>query len=175
MENLKYPVGTFTWPVEVSMEELRNAIQVIEAFPGKIRKAVEALNEEQLDTPYRPEGWTIRQVVHHCADSHMNAYIRFKLALTEDTPTIKPYDQTSWATLADSITLLPESSLIIIKGVHTRWVVIMNCMTPEDWSRQYNHPEYNKKYALKQLAVMYAWHCEHHLAHITRLIERMGW
>ena len=167
-ENLRYPIGRFTWQTEVSDTEILVSIKTIEAFPQKIRREAENLSDTQLDTPYRPEGWTVRQVIHHCADSHMNAYIRFKLALTEDTPTIKPYDQDKWASLSDSQRLHPEVSLDIIKGTHERWVMIMRNMSKDDWNRAFIHPEYDKTYVLKSVAQMYAWHCEHHLAHVLQ-------
>jgi len=175
MELLQYPTGRFNWPKEVSDAEIEQAIETIAGFPVQIRKVVEILKPEQLDTPYRPDGWTVRQVVHHCADSHMNAYIRFKLALTEDNPVIKPYDQARWAMLVDSKVIAPETSLNLIKGVHERWVMIMDNMNPEEWERGFVHPEYNVSQTLGQAVMMYRWHCGHHLAHITRLAERMGW
>jgi len=174
MEELQYPVGPFDWSVDVSEEERGNAIKTIESFPSAIREAVESLSEAQLDTPYRPEGWTVRQVVHHVADSHMNAYIRFKLALTEDEPTIKPYDQAEWAKLPDS-KLDPGISLDLIAGVHKRWISIMNNMSESDWERKFKHPEHGPIQMLKKVASLYGWHCQHHLAHVTRLIEREGW
>ncbi len=173
MENLKYPIGRFDWSLEVSKDDRDNAIQIIAAFPSKIRDAVRSLDEAQLNTPYRQEGWTVRQVVHHCADSHMNAYIRFKLALTEENPTIKPYDQTEWAKLSDS-QLDPGISLDLITGIHKRWVTIMENMSEADWDRSFMHPEHNTLQILRQVVAMYAWHCEHHLSHITRLAGRMG-
>jgi hypothetical protein len=143
-------------------------------LPGKVQKALVNLGDDLLDIPYREQGWTIRQVVHHVADSHMNAYIRFKLALTEEKPLVKPYDQAKWAILSDSITLHPDVSAGILKGVHTRWVILMKCMSTESWEREYIHPEYNKTYSLKQAVMMYAWHGEHHLAHITGLLNRIN-
>ena len=174
MQDFRYPIGRFTWPKEVTSEEIQHSILSISSLPDKIKLAIEHLNENQLDTPYRENGWTIRQVVHHIADSHMNAYIRFKLALTEDTPTIKPYDEAKWAELDDS-QLSPVVSVQIIEGVHQRWGVIMKRMSEDEWSKKYHHPEHNKTFRLDQLAVMYAWHSEHHLAHITSLISRMNW
>lgn len=175
METLRYPTGRFVWPKEVSDHMIFTAINVIDEFPARINRAIGNLDSGQLDTPYRPDGWTIRQVVHHCADSHMNAYIRFKLALTEETPTIKPYDQASWAELADSQILNPDISLSIIEGVHTRWVTIMKNMTGEEWDKTFLHPEHNEPHQLRQVVIMYQWHCNHHLAHITQLCERMQW
>ena len=174
MENLKYPVGHFDWSLDVSKAEREQAIRTIAAYPAKLRNAVSPLNDTQLDTPYRQEGWTVRQVVHHLVDSHMNAYIRFKLALTEDTPTIKPYDQAEWAKLPDN-KLDPGISLVLIDGIHKRWVTIMDYMSETEWNRGFIHPEHNAFQELKKVAAMYAWHGEHHLAHITRLMERMGW
>ena len=175
MESLQYPIGRFVRPVEVSEEEISRAIVIISEFPDKIQRAVENLDDEQLDTPYRPDGWTIRQVVHHCADSHMNAYMRFKLALTEETPTIKPYAQTRWASLIDSQVLPPDISIVIIKGIHARWVTIMDGMSDEEWDRRLIHPDQGAAQSLKQVVRMYEWHSEHHLAHVTGLIERMNW
>lgn len=172
LETLQYPIGRFKWPSTVSEQEIQDSINRIESLPGKIKMATENLRDDQLDIPYREHGWTIRQVVHHIADSHMNAYIRFKLALTEDKPTIKPYDEAKWAMLSDSITLRADISLAILKGVHTRWVAIMKCMPGESWDREYIHPEHNKAYSLKQAVKMYAWHGDHHLAHITGLLKR---
>ena len=174
LENLKYPIGKFDWMQDVSKADRDQAVQVITLFPSKIRDAVESLNDTQLNTKYRPEGWTIRQVVHHVADSHMNAYIRFKWALTEDKPIIKAYDQTAWAKLSDS-KLDPEVSLVLLDSIHKRWVTIMNSMSESDWDLGYTHPEHNAWQPLNKVAKMYAWHGEHHLAHITRLIEREGW
>ena len=174
IEKLKYPIGKFDWSGDASIQDVEKAIQIIKDFPVRISDYINSLEEDQLDTPYRPGGWTVRQVVHHCADSHMNAYIRFKLALTEDGPTIKPYNQTSWANLPDS-QLDPAVSLEIITGIHKRWVTIMENMTNEEWGKKYFHPEQNAWQVLKKIALMYGWHCEHHLAHITTLGERLGW
>ena len=174
LETLQYPVGRFARPVNVDRQDISTAIETIADFPGKMENAVDRLNDSQLDTPYRQGGWTIRQVVHHCADSHMNAYIRFKLALTEDTPTIKPYDQARWAELPDSL-LDPEVSLNLIKGAHQRWITILEAMTDAEWERRLIHPEQPGEQTLKQMVMMYAWHCDHHLAHITGLVTRKGW
>lgn len=165
IEKLQYPVGRFTLPTEVSDEEIKQAIVRISLFPSRIMETVRQIKPDQLDTPYRPGGWTIRQVVHHCADSHMNAVIRFKLALTEDAPVIKPYDQTAWAELSDS-RLGPEISLILLGAVHKRWVALMEMMTDADWNKTFIHPEYNRVQTLRQTVMLYAWHGEHHLGHI---------
>ncbi len=174
LEKLKYPVGKFDWSNEVPLGDIDEAIKKIAAFPDRIRDAVRFLDEAQLDTPYRESGWTVRQVVHHCADSHMNAYIRFKLALTEDKPVIKPYAEAEWAKLSDS-QLDPSVSLNLLDGIHYRWVTIMENMNEEQWDLGFTHPEHNRWMVLNKAAAMYAWHCEHHLSHLTSLAERMGW
>lgn len=165
IEKLKFPIGRFTVPSEVSEEEIKQAIVRIALFPSRIMETVRQIKPDQLDTPYRLGGWTIRQVVHHCADSHMNAIIRFKLALTEDAPVIKPYDQASWAELSDNI-LGPEISLILLGAVHKRWVALMESMVDTDWNKTFVHPEYNRVQSLRQTVMLYAWHGEHHLGHI---------
>jgi hypothetical protein len=174
MEQLQYPVGRFKMPVDISETELQDAILIIKGLPSKLADAIEGLSKEQLDTPYRPGGWTVRQVVHHLADSHMNAYIRYKLALTEDHPTIKPYKEALWASLPDQH-LDPALSLSLVKNIHLKWVVIMEDMSDEQWSRTFLHPEHNRVQSLRQTAMLYAWHCNHHLSHILRLKERMSW
>ncbi len=174
LEQLQYPVGRFQMPGEMSETGLQQVIRVIATFPNQIAEAVEDLGDAQLDTPYRPQGWTVRQLLHHCADSHMNGYIRFKNALTEDNPTIKPYDQDRWADLPDSL-MAPEISLAIITGVHQRWIRIMQSMQAADWLRTYFHPEHNKQFTLAQAGANYEWHCRHHLEHILSLRRRMHW
>ncbi|MBA2610625.1 MAG: bacillithiol transferase BstA [Bacteroidetes bacterium] len=175
MEELKYPVGQYKKPASFTKEILENAISVIEQFPKKIKQEVEHLSDEQLDTPYRPEGWTIRQVVHHCADSHMNAHIRLKLALTETTPIIKPYTEALWAELEDTKNFPIHSSLIIIEGVHARWTAVLKNMSDIDFNRNFIHPEKGRTLSLHESTDMYAWHCNHHLAHITGLKKRKNW
>lgn len=174
LENLKYPVGKFDWSVEVSEQARNQAIRKIAALPSRLRAVVANLSDEQLNTPYRSEGWTVRQVVHHLADSHMNAYIRFKLALTEDNPIIKPYAETEWAKLPDS-RLAPEVSLSLLEGVHKRWTTIMDFMNETQWELGFTHPEHNRFMVLNKAVAMYAWHCEHHMAHIMGLLERENW
>jgi DinB superfamily len=164
-EQLQYPIGKFIIPATVSASEIKNAVEIISSFPEMMAEATGTLDANQLNTHYRPGGWTIRQVVHHCADSHINAYVRFKLALTEDHPTIKPYDQTNWAELSDSI-MDPAISIAILKGVHARWVNLMETMSDEDWNRTFVHPEHHTTFQLRQSVMNYAWHCEHHLNHI---------
>ena len=148
---------------------------MIENFPEKIKSETENLSDEQLDTPYRPEGWTIRQVVHHCADSHMNAFIRLKLALSENTPTIKPYAEALWAELPDTKNLPLHSSFLILEGVHFRWTTALKNMSEKEFERSFIHPEKGKELTLHESTGMYAWHCNHHLAHITELKKRKGW
>ena len=173
-DTLRYPTGKFDAPETVSATDLLNWIDTIEKLPERLTKEVKSLNDSQLDTPYRDGGWTVRQVVHHVADSHMNAYIRFKLSLTEDTPTIKPYLQALWAELPDSKAPI-NLSLPILDGVHKRWLLILRSMKPDDFEKKMFHPEHNKELILKNVTALYAWHCNHHLAHITELKKRMGW
>ena len=149
-----------------------HSIQVLAKLPSQMRAAVRGLSPEQLDTPYRPEGWSVRQVVHHVPESHMNAYIRFKLALTEDQPTIKPYREDAWAKLPDVAITPIEVSLQLLAALHSRWVDLLGTMKPEDFARTLIHPE-RGVLTLDQMLAMYAWHSEHHLAHITSLHDRM--
>jgi uncharacterized damage-inducible protein DinB len=174
MEDLRYPVGRFQRPASLTPEQRHDAIGAIAAAPANLRNAVRGLTSAQFDTPYRPEGWTVRQVVHHVPDSHLNAYTRFKLALTEDTPTIKPYDEAAWATLEDSRSTPIETSLALLDAVHDRWVRVLHAMSPTDFARRLNHPEHGVM-TLDHLLAMYAWHGTHHVAHIVRLREREGW
>jgi hypothetical protein len=154
-------------------DERRAAIEQIGATPSRFRTAAAGLDERQLDTPYRPGGWTLRQVAHHLPDSHLNAYIRCKLALTEDAPTIKPYDEAAWARLPDS--RLPiDVSLTLLDSVHHRWVVLLESLSEAEWDRTFVHPEVGVT-RLDQLVALYAWHGRHHVAHVTSLRERMGW
>jgi hypothetical protein len=172
--DLQYPIGRFEFPPEVSSQDRERFIQEIAETPANLRSAVTGLSAEQLDTPYRPGGWTVRQVVHHVPDSHMNSYIRFRLALTEEEPTIKPYDETRWAELADSRTARIETSLALLESLHERWVLLLRSLSPADLRRQFRHPELGVVSLEKNLA-LYAWHGRHHVAHITSLRERMGW
>jgi hypothetical protein len=172
--DLQYPIGRFEFPREVSSEDRARFIQEIAETPANLGAAVTGLSAEQLDTPYRPGGWTVRQVVHHVPDSHMNSYVRFRLALTEDEPTIKPYDESRWAELADSRTARIEISLALLESLHERWVLLLRSLSPADFRRQFRHPELGVISLEKNLA-LYAWHGRHHVAHITSLRERMGW
>jgi hypothetical protein len=174
LDTLRFPIGKFSKPESVSSEQIQDCISRIESFPARLKKEVLHLTNQQLDTPYRPEGWTVRQVVHHCADSHMNAIVRFKLTLVENGTTIKPYAENLFAELPD-YKLPIDSALQILDGVHLRLGVLIRNMTAEDFSRHYVHPEYGTNYRLDQATMLYAWHCDHHLAHITKLKERNGW
>jgi len=174
MNDLRYPIGKLEL-VPATDEVRRGAIEHIAALPSFMRAAVNGLIDAQLDTPYRPGGWTVRQVVHHVPDSHMHAYIRLKLALTEDAPTIKPYNEQTWAELADSRMPI-EVSLGLLDGVHARMVSLFRGMRSGDWARTFNHPEYPEApRTLDWLVQGYAWHSRHHLAHITSLRQREGW
>jgi hypothetical protein len=172
--DLSYPIGRFDWKTAVTPEMRPRLIDEIAAAPALLRQAVDGLDDGQLDTPYRPAGWTVRQVVHHVADSHMNSYIRFKLALTEDEPTIKAYDQAKWADFDYERTLPPAVSLALLENLHTRWVGLLGGMTDSDFSRTFRHPEAGLVRLDTNLA-LYAWHGRHHAAHITGLRHRMGW
>lgn len=171
IEFLKYPIGKFQIPNEISLEKIQEAAEIIKAFPKNLFMAVSPFSTEQLDTPYRPGGWTVRQLVHHCADSHMNAFVRFKLALTEDNPTIKPYEEAEWAKLPD-YSLPVEPALALIKAVHLKLGTLLESMSPEDFQRTYFHPESKRTQSLGEVALMYAWHSQHHLAHIQHLFLR---
>ena len=172
-DDLRYPVGKFS-KTSVDSGKRREYIKTIIDLPEAIADSVAGLTEAQLDTPYRPGGWTVRQTVHHVADSHMNSYVRFKLALTEDeTPTIRPYYEDRWAELADS-KLPVDLSLGIISGVHARWVAMLNSLSDEDFDKKFNHPE-TGEWTLDDALALYAWHSRHHTAHITRLREKEGW
>ncbi len=172
--DLSYPIGKFTWPKAVAAEERRRLIGEIAAAPARLRDAVEGLDERQLDTPYREGGWTVRQVVHHVADSHMNSFIRFRLALTEQEPAIAAYDQDKWAGLADSRKAPAETSLRLLESLHRRWVAMLESLEEGDFARTFRHPELGVLRLDSNLA-LYAWHGRHHAAHITGLRERMGW
>jgi uncharacterized damage-inducible protein DinB len=171
-----YPIGTFSLKdVTVAPEERAGLITAIAELPAQFRNAVQGLSEAQFDTPYRQGGWTLRQLVHHVPDSHLNAYVRFKLALTEENPTIKPYEEARWAELPDTAGTQIGVSLVLLEALHRRWVVLLKSMTDEQWSRTYFHPDHQASLRLDAILAMYAWHGKHHTAHITRLRERMGW
>jgi DinB family protein len=175
MDDLKYPIGKFQWPNSAKDEDRARWVAEIADTPDWLREAIEGLSEEQLDTPYRPEGWTVRQIVHHLADSHVNAYVRIRLALTEDTPTIRPYDQDGWANLSDAKLGPIEPSLVLLEAIHERWVSLVSILDDDDLHRQLVHPESDRKMDIDTVLAMYAWHGRHHVAHITELRQRMGW
>jgi uncharacterized damage-inducible protein DinB len=174
LEQLRYPIGKFRVPEEITLRDLPPWINLIEELPADLRKTVEDLPDSQLDTPYRPGGWTVRQLVHHLADSHMNSYIRFRWALTEQNPAIKAYDEQAWAMLPDARTAPIEVSLMLLGALHARWALLLRAMGPEDWKRTFQHPV-SGVFPLDRALALYAWHGRHHLAHITKLRERMGW
>ena len=173
--DLRFPVGKFVRPDSLTPDQRKTAFRTLAETPMKLRAAVQGLTDKQLDTPYRPDGWSVRQVVHHIADSHMNALTRLKLGLTEDMPTIKPYDEAKWAELDDSTSTLVEESLQLIAGLHARWVYLLERMKPEQFSRKLNHPEWKEPMSLDTLLALYEWHSRHHVAHITELRKREGW
>ncbi len=175
INKLKYPIGGPKLEVEPTAEEMQNYLQSMKEVPAKLRQAVNGLTNEQLDTQYRPDGWTVRQVVHHVPESHMNGYIRFKWGLTEDEESlIKTYDEVRWAETIDIKDAPIEMSLILLEAVHVRWVYLLERLSDELWGRFYNHPE-TGKLSLKKALALYAWHGEHHIAHITTLKERNNW
>jgi hypothetical protein len=172
--DLRYPIGKFSFNPAVSADMRRALIAQIAAAPGALRAAVTGLDDRQLDTPYRPEGWTVRQVVHHVPDSHMNAYVRFKLALTEETPTIKPYDESAWAQVADTARTPVAVSLTLLEALHHRWIVLLESLADGDFARPLVHPDHGR-ITLDWLLQLYAWHGRHHAAHVTELRKREGW
>ncbi len=172
--DLQYPIGRFEWRGESSEDDRRRYLDEIEQAPAHLRAAVAGLSDEQLDTPYRPGGWTVRQVVHHLPDSHLNSYVRFRLALTEEEPTIKPYQENHWAELIDSRTAPIEISLALLESLHRRWMLLLRSLSPADFARQFRHPELGTV-SLDRTLALYAWHGRHHIAHVTSLRERMGW
>ena len=174
MENLQYPIGKFAFDKETTPEKRKGWISDIAETPAALRRAVDGLTPTQLDTPYRDGGWTVRQVVHHLADSHMNSFARFKLALTEDAPTIKPYSQTAWATTSDVAGVDAALSVAILEALHSRWTVLLSAMAASDFTRTFIHPE-NGPQTLDRALQTYAWHGKHHVAHIVSLRERKGW
>jgi uncharacterized damage-inducible protein DinB len=176
LEALRYPIGRTPAPVDpLSDAERQERIETIAQLPRVLREAVADLSGAQWDTPYRPGGWTVRQLVHHIADSHLNAIIRFKLALTEQEPSIKPYDEGAWAKLPDTTNTPPEVSLTLIEALHHRWTVLLRSMGSEDYRRTLFHPEHRRSFSLDEMLVTYSWHSAHHLRHITALAEREGW
>jgi uncharacterized damage-inducible protein DinB len=173
--DLRYPVGKFSFDDPISEADYPKLIAAIAETPGALRAAVAGLSRDQLETRYRPGGWTVKQVVHHLPDSHMNAYTRFKLALTEDEPTIKTYQEAEWAELPDSQKVPIEVSLDLLDALHVRWVTLLRSMDPAGFRRALRHPEHGRVLTLAQMLGLYAWHGRHHVAHVTSLRKREGW
>jgi uncharacterized damage-inducible protein DinB len=170
----RYPIGKYEVPAKVTPELRARAIQEIAATPEKLRAAVKGLNDAQLNTPYREDGWTVRQVIHHVADSHMNSYVRFRLALTETEPTIKPYVESAWANLEDAAHAPIEVSLRLLEPLHERWVRLLHSIKPEEFARTFCHPEHGAR-TIDWMLFLYEWHGKHHTAHITELRKQKGW
>jgi hypothetical protein len=173
LKELQYPIGRFVPPAHIGAAEREAAIAVLAGFPQQLARALDGLGDLQLDTPYRPGGWTIRQLVHHVADSHLNAYARMRLALTEDWPTVFAYDETAWAKLADA-QLPPAVSVKLLESIHLRWVTTLQALVATDWTRGYLHPA-NGRQQLDTVLATYAWHAQHHLAHIVNCRKREAW
>ncbi len=174
MENLQYPIGRFEFDPKVTPEKREACIRDIAALPRELRRAVAGLSPAQLDTPYRDGGWTVRQLAHHLADSHMNAFIRCKLAVTESSPRIAPYNQDDWVKTRDVTDLAIEPSLTLLDGLHARWAALLSSLAPEDFQRTFDHPESGPQ-TLERQVQHYAWHCRHHVAHIDSLRKRKDW
>ncbi len=174
LEKLKYPIGKFQKPENISKEIISKWIIEIKEFPERMKKEVVDLSETDLKMIYRPDGWSIKQVVHHCADSHMNAFIRHKLCLTENNPTIKPYAENLWAMQSDVEKVSIASSLMILQGVHLRWSVLLESLSEKDFAKTFVHPEHNKVFKLEESIGQYAWHGNHHLEHIKQAKKHKG-
>ncbi|MDQ3050916.1 MAG: putative metal-dependent hydrolase [Bacteroidota bacterium] len=174
-DDLRYPIGKFRATQSIEQVNIPEHIAIISQLPRKLREVTMALDDAQLDTPYRDGGWTIRQVVHHIADSHINSYCRFKLAMSEDNPSIKPYFEEKWAEFEDAKSAAVFYSLNLIEAVHGRWVLFLKSVTHDDFKRTFFHPEHQRSIPLFQAVELYSWHSEHHLAHITELKKRKNW
>ncbi len=174
MNDLRYPIGTHDVLAPVDASQVAEAVADIDRLPGRLREAVQGLDDDQLEQPYRPEGWTVCQLVHHIADSHLNAYTRLRLALTEDVPTIRAYDEKQWAELSDARVLPLEPSLAILDGVHHRWASLLGSLEPQQFGRLLDHPELGRL-SVAQLTCLYGWHSRHHVSHITALRDRNRW
>ena len=175
MDDLRYPIGKYNPPDSITPDHVAGWIEEIKACPGHIRTLVEGMSQEQLNTPYRPGGWTVRQLVHHVSDSHLNSIIRFKWGLTEDEPTIKVYNEKDWALTLDVAETPLEVTLTFLEALHVKWVILLSSIKGQAWKRAILHPEYEVRMELDWLAGMYAWHGKHHAAHIQALIDREGW
>ncbi len=175
LEKLKYPIGTFDCPSTITSEILEAWTSILEHFPNRLNNLVRNLSEMQLNSPYRPDGWTVRQTVHHIYDSHHNAYTRFKWALTEATPTIKIYDEKAWAETADAKNAPVDLSLAAISALHAKWAYLAKGLTQEQLLKEFHHPARNRNYTLAETLGSYAWHSNHHYAHIENLMKREGW
>ncbi|MEP7146398.1 MAG: YfiT family bacillithiol transferase [bacterium] len=175
LEKLKYPVDRYNPPQTITEENLKSYISDIEKLPENLKNLVSNFSDEKLNTKYRPDGWTVRQVIHHIGDSHMNAIIRFKLALTEDVPIIKPYFEDKWAELGDYKNTPVNVSLSLIESIHKRWIDILKTMEKKDFEKSFFHPEHGKEFSLDEITGMYSWHGKHHYAHIDELRKRMNW
>lgn len=175
LDQLRYPIGKLDTTQPHTPENREKWKKTIRKFPKKLKKTIKSLNGEHLSTPYRPDGWTVRQVIHHLADSHVNSYIRFRWALTEDSPMIKAYHENLWAELPDAKYGSIKPSMEILKGVHSRWSRLLDEMTDDDYNKELGHPQWKHPLSLSFMLSLYAWHCDHHLAHITQLIKREGW
>ncbi len=172
--DLRYPIGPFKFDGQPSEQQIKQFISDIEQAPARLRAALAGLSEQQLETPYRPGGWTLRQVAHHVPESHMNAYVRMKLALTEDNPTIKPYDEARWAETPEVRETPIATSLTMLDALHQRWVTLLKALGPADFASTFTHPE-SGPWTIGRYLALYSWHGKHHVAHITSLRERMGW
>jgi hypothetical protein len=175
LQHLKYPIGTFQYSNNISEDQIASWISILEQFPKRLETLVSGLSDAQLDTPYRPEGWTVRQVVHHVSDSHHHSYIRFKWALTEDKPVIKYYHEHLWAELPDAKTAPIQMSLDHLKAVHFKLVYLLKSLNEDQLNKSFIHPEHNDEVFLKQNIGIYAWHSNHHYAHIKNLLQRKSW
>jgi hypothetical protein len=175
IEEKKFPIGRFAEPAEISDQQVDDYIKTLKEFPGKLKNEVESWTDDQLDTQYREGGWKVRQLINHMADSSMNSYIRFKLALTEENPTIKPYDEQQWAELQDSFSIEIKPAIQTLKGVHKRWVYELKSLTNKELESTFFHPGQNKSISLRENLAFCAWHCDHHLAHIQHLKKEKNW
>jgi hypothetical protein len=175
LEKLRYPIGKFIAPELYSSNYLAEKIAEIASFPERLKKEVIYLTDEQLDTPYREDGWTVRQVIHHCADSHINCFIRIKWTLTEDKPIIKYYHEDLWAQMHDNLTMPIQPTLSFLEGLHFRLAYLMKSLDEEDLEKTFIHPEHNSEFTIKEIIGTYAWHGNHHLAHITELKKKKAW